>query len=126
MLVISKFAGYALIQISCAYSANNDKALEATGQLLLLVKNFSYSMHIIPFGIGAILFYYLLIKSKALPAWIPIWGLITVIPVLAGVTLMAYGIGIPFAVMLPYVPFEFFAGVFIFMRGLSNKALAGQ
>ncbi len=56
MLIMSKFFGYALIQVSGAYSVNNDKALEAIGQVLLQTKDFSYSMHIVPCGVGAVLF----------------------------------------------------------------------
>lgn len=110
ILIVSKFLGYALIQVSVAYSANNEKALETIGMILLQVKDFSYSMHILPFAVGAILFYYLLYKSKALPSWLSLWGLITVIPVLFGTLLNTYGFDVPFFVMLPYVPFEFTHG----------------
>lgn len=123
ILIVSKFFGYALVQISGAYSTNNNKLLETIGQVLLQVKDFSYNMHIIPFGIGAVLFYYLLVKSKALPTWLSLWGLITVIPVLVGTLLETYGVLVPFVVMLPYAPFEFFTGLFILIKGLSDKAL---
>lgn len=123
MLIVSKFFGFALIQISGAYSANNDKALEALAQILLQMKDFSYSMHIVPFGVGAVLFYYLLLKIKAIPPWLSLWGIIAVIPVLIGTLLKTYGIDVPFIVMLPYAPFEFFAGGYILLKGLSEKAL---
>ncbi len=121
MLIMSKFFGYALIQVSMSYSVNSDKVLETIGRVLLEAKDFSYSMHILPCGIGAILFYYLLFKSKAVPSWLALWGLITMIPVLAGTLLKAYGVDVPFAVMLPYAPFEFFMGLFILVRGLTGK-----
>ena len=126
ILIVSKFLGYALVQVSDAYSANNDKVLETIGQILLNVKDFSYSMHIVPFGIGAILFYYLLYKTKALPSWLSLWGLIAVIPVLFGTILNTYGVEVPFIVMLPYVPFEFFAGGYILIKGLPDKTLVEQ
>lgn len=126
ILIVSKFAGYALIQVSVAYSENNDKSLETIGQLLLNVMDFSYSMHIVPFGIGAILFYYLLFKTKALPTWLSLWGLIAVIPVLFGTILNTYAVEVPLFVMLPYVPFEFFAGGYILIKGLSDKTIVKQ
>lgn len=126
ILIVSKFLGYALVQASAAYSVNNDKVLETISQILLKVKDFSYSMHIIPFGIGAILFYYLLYKIKAIPSWLSLWGLIAVIPVLFGTILNTYGVEVPFIVMLPYVPFEFFAGAYILIKGLSDKTLVEQ
>lgn len=124
ILVMSKFAGYALIQVSALYSTNGDTALVMTGQLLLQVKDFSYNIHLVPCGIGAVLFYALLAKSEALPTWIPIWGLVTIIPVVLGTILRTYGVEVPIAVMVPYMPFEFFVGLFILIRGLSNKVLA--
>lgn len=126
MLIVSKFFAYALIWVSGAYAANNDKSLEATGQILLQLKDFSYNMHIVPFGVGAVLFYFLLFKCKAIPSWLSLWGLITVIPVLIGTLLKTYGVEVPFIVMLPYAPFEFFAGGYILIKGFSQKAPAKQ
>lgn len=124
ILVMSKFAGYALIQVSGIYSINGDQSLQAIGLLLLQVKDFTYNMHMLPCGIGAILFYYLLVKSKMLPSWIPIWGLVTIIPVLIGTLLRTYGVEVPIVVMFPYIPFEFFAGAFILIRGLSDNTVS--
>jgi hypothetical protein len=124
MLVISKIAAFALIQISQIYSATMDQSLEVAGQVMLQVKDFSFSMAMLPFGIGAILLYYLLIKSKALPTWLSIYGLVTTIPVMIGSILSAYGIEVPLVVYLPYIPFEFFIGFFILIRGLSEGSLA--
>ena len=126
MLIVSKFFGYALIQVSGSYSVNNDKIFEAIGQMLLQMKDFSYSMHIIPFGVGAVLFYYLLYKIKAIPSWLSLWGLIAVIPVLFGTILGTFIVEVPFIIMLPYVPFELFAGGYIMIKGLSNKELEAQ
>jgi hypothetical protein len=81
-------------------------------------------MAMLPFGIGAILLYYLLVKSKALPTWLSIYGLITSIPVMIGSTISAFGIDVPFAIYAPYIPFEFFVGIFVLIRGLSEKSLA--
>jgi hypothetical protein len=122
MLIVSKFFGYAFIQVSVSYSSSNDSVLEAIGEMLLQVKDYSYSMHIVPFGIGAVLFYYLLYRSKAIPSWLSLWGLIAVIPVFFVTILGIFGIEIPFFVMLPYVPFEFFAGGYILIKGVSGQA----
>ncbi len=126
MLVISQIAAFALIQISHVYSANFDKSLEVAGQVLLQVKDFSFSLAMLPFGIGAILFYYLLVKSKALPTWFSVYGLVTAIPVMIGSTLSAFGIDVPFIIYAPYIPFEFFFGFFVLIRGISEQSLINQ
>lgn len=123
-LVMCKFITYALILTGGIYSATGDMTLEATGQLLIQMKSFTYNIHVFICGVGAVLFYYLLFKTRALPSWIPLWGLITMVPVMVGVALMAFGVNVPFLVMVPYVPFEFFTGVYILVAGLSSHASA--
>ncbi len=73
-------------------------------------------MAMIPFGLGAILFYYLLMKAEILPKWLSLWGILTVSVVLVAVPLMAFGVAIHFALLVPYVPFEFFTGIFIWIK----------
>lgn len=126
MLIVSTFFGYGFIRLSERYFVSGDKALVLFGQVMLQTKTFTGSMLIIPFGLGAILFYYLLFKSKVLPVWLPLWGLIAVIPVLIGVPLMAYGVDVPFVVCVPYVPFEFFTGAYILICGLRENTPAGM
>jgi hypothetical protein len=118
ILIVSKFYGYAFLQMSKIYSINNEASFEVIGEVLLKSIDFSYKMHILPFGIGAVLFYGLLAKSRAVPVWLSLWGLITVIPVFIGTILEIYGIEIPCVVNLPYVPFEFFIGIFILINGV--------
>jgi hypothetical protein len=123
MLIVGKAFTYALIRTSNIYFVSNDIFILTFGQVLLQVEKFFSSMAMIPFGIGALIFYYLLVKSKALPTWISLWGLISVNLVLIGVPLMAYGVPIPFAIVFPYVPYEFFIGGYILVKGLREKAL---
>jgi hypothetical protein len=118
ILIVSKFYGYAFLQMSKIYSMNNEASFEAIGEVLLKSIDFSYKMHILPFGIGAVLFYGLLAKSRTVPVWLSLWGLITVIPVFIVTILGIYGIKIPFVVNMPYVPFEFFIGIFILIKGI--------
>ena len=40
--------------------------------------------------------------------------------VLGATVVTLFGVEVPFAVYLPYVPFEFVAGAWILVRGLSN------
>jgi hypothetical protein len=122
VLVTCKVITYALILTGGIYSATGDAALIATGQLLIQMKSFTYNIHVFICGVGAVLFYTLLNKTRALPSWIPLWGLITMVPVMVGVALMAFGVSVPFLVLVPYVPFEFFTGVYILAAGLSAPA----
>ncbi|PKN97232.1 MAG: hypothetical protein CVU42_16895 [Chloroflexi bacterium HGW-Chloroflexi-4] len=123
MLLVGKTFSYALIRTSDLYLITSEISLLSTGQVLLQVEKFISSMAMIPFGVGAFLFYYLLVKSKALPTWISIWGLVSMFLVLFGIPLIAYGVKIPFAIVFPYVQFEFFIGGYVLIKGLREKAL---
>jgi hypothetical protein len=120
LVIISKCFQLALIKLSISNSINADSAL--LGKILLDTKDFAYSMAIIPFPIGAFLFYFLLYKSKSLPSWIPIWGFLSVLLVFM-VPLMYYGVPIPFFVVFPYLPFELFIGIYILIKGLPKRLL---
>ena len=125
ILAISKFAIFVLLMISQEYIATGDQALEMMANLALETKDFIYRVHIIPFGFGAILFYYLLYKSNIVPQWLSLWGLITVPFVLVGAGVLALGIQMPavfLALAVPYLPFEFFAGIYILVRGFNTEA----
>ena len=123
MFMIGKTFAYGLIHTSDLYFVSNEFSLLSVGQVLLQAEKFVSSMAMIPFGIGAFLFYYLLVKSKALPTWISVWGLVSMFLVLFGIPLMAYGVKIPFAVVFPYVPFEFFVAGYVLIKGLREQAL---
>ncbi len=123
MFMIGKTFSYALIRTSDLYLVSNDISLLPIGQVLLQSEKFVSSMAMIPFGVGAFLFYFLLVKSKALPTWISIWGLVSMFLVLFGIPMITYGVNIPFAVVFPYVPFEFVIGGYVLIKGLREKAL---
>lgn len=70
----------------------------------------------IPFGLGAIPFYYLLLKTGTIPKWLAIWGSITAPLILVGIPLTTFGVAVPIALFVPYIPFEFFTGIYLLIR----------
>lgn len=119
LLMIGQVFIYGLLFVAKLYSQTNDVQLYAIGEVFLGCKEFAGSIAMIPFGIGAFLFYYLLVKGNILPKWLGLYGMITVVLVPVFIPLMAIGVSIPFVVVVPYVPFEFVAGVYVILR--SNK-----
>jgi len=125
ILAVSKVAVFALLWISQQYAATGDQGLETLAELALAAKDFTYRLHIIPFGLGAIIFYYLLHRSRIVPAWLSLWGLLTVPLVLVGALWIIAGFPMPpafLALALPYVPFEFVAGIYIGIKGFKSTA----
>jgi hypothetical protein len=118
LLAVSQIFVFGLAKLSLVYSASGGDALLSVGELLLSSKKFAGSIAIIPFGLGAIIFYYLLLKAKIIPKWLALWSFITVPFVLIGVPLAGFGVPITFALFVPYVPWEFFTGAFIIIKSL--------
>ncbi len=120
LLAVSKVAVFVLLYVSQEFVATGDRNLEMIAELALATEDFTYRLHMIPFGLGAILFYFLLFQSRVVPAWLSLWGLIAVSLVLVGALWIVAGVRMPpafLALALPYVPFEFAAGAYILVKG---------
>lgn len=71
-----------LVPLSQAYAqsgASNPSNVQILGTLLLETKEIS-SVTAIVFPLGALMFYYLLYRSKLVPRWLSVWGLVALIP----------------------------------------------
>jgi len=121
LLAVGQVFVFGLVQVSQIYSISGDANLLVLGKVLLSCRGFAGEMAMIPFGVGAILFYYLLMKAEVLPKWLALWGLITVPLILVCVPLATFGIETSFALLIPYVPFEFFTGIYILIKYRNKK-----
>lgn len=116
LVVVGQAFVFSLANASKLYLSNGDTGLLSIGNVLLSCRHFAGEIAMIPFGLGAISFYYLLMKVGTIPKWLALWGLVTVPFVLVGIPLTTFGIAVPFALFVPYVPFEFFTGIYILIR----------
>ena len=91
--------------------------LQAIGNMTLASMNSGYQLLMLPFCLGAILFYYLFYRSAIIPRALSLWGLAAVSLALIGTVSALAGHELSFAVYLPYLPFEFVVGVWILVRG---------
>jgi len=107
---------YGLVKASQLYLSSGDVGLLSLGTVLLYCRHFAGEIAMIPFGLGAIPFYYLLMKAGTIPKWLALWGLVTAPLILIGIPLSTFGVEVPFALFFPYVPFEFFTGFFILIK----------
>ena len=120
LLAASRIATFSLLRISQEFaSAGGPDYLPTLGNLALESMDFlGDTLHMLAFCLGAILFYCLLYKSSVVPRGVSLWGLITVLPLLAGTLAAIFGYELPFALYLPYVPFEFVIGIWILVKGV--------
>jgi hypothetical protein len=128
LLAVSRMEAFSLLRISQEYIvAGQPDYLQMLGNLSVESMDFAGStLHSLVFSIGAILFYYLLYKSRAVPRILSLWGLITVPLVLIGTLSAVFGYEVPFYVYFLYVPFEFVIGIWILAKGINKEFLAKE
>ena len=117
LLAVSRSFGFSLLHLSqVAVNAGFPEHLQSMGDLALANLNSIYSLHMLPFCVGAILFYLLLDHSRILPRWVSLWGVITVGFTLILTVVALMGVEVPFLLYLPYAPFEFVVGIWLLVQ----------
>jgi hypothetical protein len=118
---------FSLLRISQEYvAAGNPAYLQMIGNLAFESTNFGYTLLMLAFCPGGILFYYLLYKSEVVPRALSLWGLITVFPMLIATLSAILGYELPFLLYFPYVPFEFVIGVWILVKGIKIPEMKSE
>ena len=116
LLAVSQVFTFGLVEISHLFNTTSEASLLPLAKVMFACDEFSGRIAMIPFGIGAIMFYYLLLKAKTIPSWLALWGIITVPFILVNAPLIAFGVQVPLFLLIPYVPFEFITGIYILVR----------
>ena len=116
---VGQFVIFGIAEVSTQFVSTGDASLLAAAKLLFASRDFIGAITMVPFGIGAILFYFLITKTKTIPKWLGIWGIATVSLILVGWSLEAFNVvSVPFALYVPYVPWEWVAGIYILIKGI--------
>jgi len=124
--VISPLALIALSQEYINAGAPDTSYFQTLGTSLLAVRAIWVStMLAIFFGLGALLFYYLLFQSKLVPRFISVWGFIAVALVLTWNLLEFFGIRISAGIILalPMILNEIFLGIWLIVKGFNPSAI---
>jgi hypothetical protein len=121
LLAASKLTAFSLLLISQEYVAAGSPYLETMANLVLESMDFvGNTLHMLAFCVGAILFYSLLDKSRLIPRALSLWGLITVSVCLVATIFVIFGFEVPFAIYVPYAPFELVVGIWILVKGINE------
>jgi hypothetical protein len=128
LLAVSRLLTFSLLRISQeSVIAGHPAYLQSLGNLTFETMHFGFSaLAMLAFCLGAILFYYLLDKSRIVPRVLSLWGLITVVPCLVATLSALFGYEVPFFVYLPYAPFEFVIGVWILVKGIKIPEMKSE
>jgi hypothetical protein len=124
LVAASRISAFSLLRISQEYvTAGYPAYLQTMGNLAVESMDFGGStLHMLVFCPGGILFYFLLYKSRVVPAALSLWGLTAIFPMLIGTLTQIFGYTIPFIFYVPYVPFELVIGVWILVKGIKESS----
>lgn len=119
LLADNGIAAFSLLRISQEYVTAHSAYLQTMGNLAHESMDFGEMLLMLPFCLGAVLFYYMFYRSGIVPRALSLWGLITVSVALIATLFAISGYKVPFFVYLPYVPFEFTIGVWLLVKGVN-------
>lgn len=115
-----------LSQIYAQVGALDASNVQALGTLLLEAKEIGSILTIV-FCLGALIFNYLLYRTKLVPRWLSGWGLIAIVPYLAAGLLSMFGIihalSPTYAILnLPLALQEMVLAVWLIVKGFDSSA----
>ena len=125
-LIVDGFSYLLLITLSREYvnaGAPVASYFQTSGALLLGAHNWAFPLNPIVFGLGALMFYYLLYQSKLIPRWLSGWGFIGAILVLALGLLGMFGDILVF-LALPIAVQEMVLAAWLIVKGFNPSAIA--
>jgi len=107
--------------------ATADSALRVAGNTLLGTAGAWSMMTRFVFSLGAMIFYGLLVRSRLLPRWIPIWGLVAIMLHLTPGLYQLFGKGAPVPPIVAALDFPIFLqemvmAVWMILKGFSAPA----
>jgi hypothetical protein len=118
----------ALAPLSAPAGAATASGLQGSGALLLKAGE-SGALAGIVFCLGALMFYAVLYRSRLVPRWITVWGLVAVVPYLAAEFLALFARLDPLSttavlLFLPLAVQEMVLAVWLIAKGFSSSAVA--
>ena len=102
---------------------------QTLGTLLLGARDSISNIHLIPFCIGALMYYYVSYQSKLIPRWLSGWGLVAIIINLASALLVLFHLIGDFStaqvvLSIPIGVQEMVLGVWLIVKGFNPSAIA--
>jgi hypothetical protein len=94
---------------------------QASGAILLAAHNWIFGLNPVVFGLGALMFYFLLYRSRLIPRWLSAWGF------LGAVFIVIFGLLVMFGTSLMYLAIpigvqEMAMALWLIVRGFNPRA----
>ena len=128
MQILGDLSPLSLVSLSEEFvggGATEIASFQAVGASLLAERAWAFQMVAITFGLGALLFYFILYQTRLIPRFLSIWGLVGGVIVLANTLLELFGIN-PGNLGIVMLLNELFLGVWLIVKGFNPSALASE
>lgn len=126
--IVAVISSLLLITLSREYvkaGAPVSSYFQTSGALLLGARGWAFPLNPIVFGAGALMFYYLLYRSRLIPRWLSLWGLIGAALVLAAGLSGMFG-DFLIALALPIAVQEMVMAIWLIVKGFNPSAIASE
>ena len=126
ILAVSRISAFRLLYTSQEYvkaGAPDSSYFQTLGSLFYESTQFGYTVLMLFYCLGGILFYYLILKSKYVPIVLSLWGVIVASLGFIGTLLVLFDYDVPMYVFLPILPFELAIGVWLMVKGFNSSAI---
>jgi len=121
ILAASRIEAFSLLRISQeSVIAGHPANLQTLGNLFYESAEFGDWLHMLPFALGATLFYYLFFKSGYIPRALSLFGLIAASLSLIGTPFVLLGYDVPMVVFYLNLPFELAIGLTLMVKGIRD------
>jgi hypothetical protein len=128
MQTLSDLGALALLNVSEEFvraGAPEASPYQALGALLLAERAWAFQMVTISLVLGAVMFYFMLYKTRLIPRFISVWGLVAAAAVIATALMDMFGIepgSLEFLGVLMLLN-ELFLGVWLIVKGFDSSAI---
>ncbi len=123
ILAVREISAFALLYTSQEYvkaGAPDSSYFQTLGSLFYESTQFGYTVLMVFYCLGGILFYYLFLKSKYVPIVLSLWGIIVASLGFIGTLFGLFDYNVPLYVFLPILPFELAIGVWLMVKGIRD------
>jgi hypothetical protein len=121
MIAVGAIGMYALLPLSADFVKTGAPPSSFYETLGPIFRGLAGDLSMLFFSLGAFLWYGLFYRSRLIPRALSIWALLAMVLVLAGTVPLIWdsSLNVPFALDIPYVPFELVVGLWLLIRGAS-------
>jgi hypothetical protein len=129
--IVIAFSHLLLLTLSREFAAvvsPTASKFQTSGVLLHAVYDWSSVLENFPYCLGALIFYYLLYRSKLIPRWLSGWGFLGAALFLATVPFRMFDLLPPLAIVLavPIILNELVLAIWLIVKGFNSSATASE